>query len=55
MSHYILTKPVPKRETSIMDSIYDKAESVWGSIYEANKLRQQKSAVSKKYNSGFFY
>ncbi len=54
MSHYILSKPVPKRQNSILDSIYDKTESVWEAMMRES-LKPAKPKTSKKYDSGFFY
>ena len=55
MSHYILSKPVPKRETSIMDAIYDKTESVWEAMMRQSLRTANTPKASKKYDSGFFY
>jgi hypothetical protein len=52
MSHVVL-KPARKPEPSLMDDMYDTAESLWMSI--SRQKGSDDNAKAKKYKRGVFY
>ena len=54
MLHYIFSKPVPTRQTSVMNAIYESTESLWDSARKKIEAAMQPK-VNKKYYAEFLY